>query len=137
MKQIRFSRAGKRRFNKRVNHLVALFRQDEQLFRREWHKQVQGWLREVHRRAKSWHLGSLRCYVESADGLLVPGGEHIFGLLEIANAMLAACGSEVEEIIGEETRLLLTNECVKAVAQLCDGRLIYLVGNRVYRKAKR
>lgn len=136
MKQIQFSRAGKRRFNKRVDHLVALFRQEEKLFRREWHKLVRGWLGEARRRAKSRREGSPRGYVESAGGPTVLGGEQILGLLEIANTLLAACGDEVEEAVGEETRLLLTNECVKVVKRLCDGRPNYLVDDRVYRRSE-
>lgn len=137
MKQIQFSRAGKRRFNKRVNHLVALFMQEEKLFRREWHKLVRGWLGEARRRAKSRREGSPCCYVESAGGLTVPGGEQLFGLLKIANTLLAACGDEVEEAVGDETRLLLTNEYINTVTRLCDGRPNFLVDDRVYRRAKR
>jgi hypothetical protein len=136
MKQIQFSRAGKRRFNSRVNSLVSLLKKNEQLFRREWEKLVQGWLNEVHRRANSWREGAEFRNVESVVGPIEQGRARVFGVLEIAEAMLAACGDDVEKLVGEETRRLLTNECVKAVAILCDGRLNYMVHHRVYRQAR-
>jgi hypothetical protein len=136
MKQIQFSRAGKRRFNSRVKSLVSLLKKNEQLFRREWQKLVQGWLNEIHRRAMSWREGAEFRNVESVDGPIEQGRTRVFGVLEIAEAMLVACGDDVERLVGEETRRLLTNECVKAVAILCDGRLNYMVDHRVYRQAK-
>ena len=136
MKQIQFSRAGKRRFNSRVSSLASLLKKNEQLFRREWQKLVQGWLNEVHRRANSWREGVEFRNVENVDGPIEQGRTRIFGVLEIAEAMLAACGDDVEKLVGEETLRLLTNECVKAVAILCDGRLNHMVDHRVYRQAK-
>jgi hypothetical protein len=136
MKQIRFSRSGKRRFNSRVNSLVSSFKNNERLFQREWQKLIQGWLNEVHRRAKNWRQGVEFRNVEGVDGAIEQGRTHIFGVLETAEAMLAACGGDVEKSIGEETRRLLTNECVKAFAILCDGRLNHMVDHRVYRQAK-
>jgi len=135
-KQIQFSRAGKRRFNRRVNFLVSLFWQNDQTFRREWHKQVQGWLKEIHRRAKNWCEGAELCNAESFDDSITQGKEQVFGVLEIAERMLAKCGPAVEKKVGEETRRLLTSECVKAVAYICDNRLNYMVNHRVYRRAK-
>lgn len=136
MKQIQFSRAGKRRFNSRVNSLVSLLKKNEELFRREWQKLVQGWLNEVHRRAKNWREGPELRNVESADGPIEQGRARVFGVLDIAEAMLAACGEDVEKLVGEETRRLITNECVKAVATLCDRRLNYMVDHSIYRQAK-
>lgn len=136
MEQIQFSRAGKRRFNSRVNSLVSSLEKNEELFRREWQKLVQGWLNEVHHRAKNWREGAELRNVESVDGLVEQGRSRVFGMLDTAEAMLAACGSDVEKLVGEETRRLITNECVKAVATLCDGRLNYMVNHRIYRRAK-
>lgn len=136
IEQIQFSRAGKRRFNKRVNTLVFLMKENEKLFRREWHKQVQGWLNEVQRRAKIWREGADVRNSESVDGSIVHGRTKIFGVLEIAEAMLAACGTEIESMVGDETRRLLTNECTKAVANICDSRLNHLVDHHLYRQAR-
>lgn len=136
MKQIQFSRAGKRRFNSRVNSLVSLLKKNEQLFLREWQKLVQGWLNEVHRRANSWREGAEFRNIESVDGPIEQGRARVFGVLEISEAMLAACGDNVEKLVGEETRRLLTNECVKAVASICGGRLNQMVDHRIYRQAK-
>jgi hypothetical protein len=136
MKQVQFSRTGKRRFNSRVNSLVALFKKDERVFRREWQKLMQGWLNEVHRRAKNWREGAEFRNIEGLDGPIEQGRTHIFGVLEIAETMLSACGDDVEKLVGSETRRALTNECVKAVAILCDGRLNHMVDHRVYRQAK-
>lgn len=136
MEQIQFSRTAKRRFNKRVNSLVSLMKQNEKLFRREWHKLVQGWLSEVHRRARDWREGREFRNTESLDGSIVKGRAQIFGVLEIAETMLVACGTDIEKMVGEETRRLLKNECVKAVANICDGRLNYMVDRHLYRKAR-
>lgn len=136
MEQIQFSRAGKRRFNKRVSTLVSFLKQSEKLFRREWHKQVQGWLSEIHRRANNWREGAEFRNAESGDGSVVRGRAQIFGILEIAEAMLAACGTDVDLMVGDETRRVLTNECVKAVANICDGRLNYMVDHHLYRQAR-
>jgi hypothetical protein len=136
MEQSQFSRAGKRRFNKRVDSLVSLLKLNEKLFRSEWHKQVQGWLSEVHRRAKNCGEGAEFRNAENVNSSIEQGRTHIFGVLEIAEAMLAACGSNVEKMVGEETRQLLANECIKAVAYICDARLNYMVNHPVYRRAK-
>lgn len=136
MKQIQFSRAGRRRFNKQVNIFVSLQKQNEKLFHREWQKQVQGWLSEIHRRAKNWREGTEIRNAENVDGSIVRGREQIFGVLKIAETMLAACGAEVEKLVGDETRRVLTNECVKAVAYVCDGRFNYMVDRHLYRQAK-
>jgi len=136
MEQIQFSRSGKRRFNSRVKVLVSLLKKNEALFQREWQKLVQGWLNEVQWRAKDWREGAEVRNVESADGSIEQGRTRVFGVLDIAEAMLVACGGDVEKIVGEETRRLITNECVKAVATLCDSRLNYMVNQRVYRRAK-
>jgi hypothetical protein len=136
MKQVSFSRSGQRRFNKRVNSLVSLLEKDERLFRREWHKLVQGWLGEIQRRARSWRGGGGARSAGSEGGLNIQGSEFVFGVLEIAGALLAACGPEVEGMVGEETRRLLKGECVKAVASVCGGQLNYMVDHRVYRRAK-
>jgi hypothetical protein len=136
MEQTQFSRAGKRRFNKRVNSLVSLQKENGKLFWREWHKQVQGWLNEVHRRAKDWREGAEFRNSESVDGSIVRGRAEIFGVLEIAEKMLAACGADVDRMVGDETRRVLTNECVKAVASICDGRLNYMVDHHLYRQAR-
>jgi hypothetical protein len=141
MKQIKFSRAGKRRFNRRVDALAALLKQNDKLFRREWHKQLRGWLGEIHRRAKNWREAEAKFRgSESPDGLSVEGKARIFGIVEIAETMLAACcekaEKEIEAAFVEETRRLLTNECVKAVAYIYDRRLNYLIEQRVYRQAK-
>src|SRR4051812_3668072 len=127
MTQIKFSRAGKRRFNKHVASFVSLLGRDEKLFRREWHKQVQGWLNEAHRRAGNWLEGARFRNAATADGLVAEGRARIFGVLDIAEVMLAACGAHVEELVGEETRRLLTAECTKAVANVCDSWLHYMV----------
>lgn len=136
MKQVQFSRVGRRRFNKRVNSLVSLLEQDESLFRREWHKQVQGWLSEIHRRAKNWREGAASRSDGGAGGPDGQGSELVFGVLELAGALLAACGPEAEGMVGEETRRLLKGECIKAVASVCGSRLNYMVDRRVYRRAK-
>jgi len=139
MKKVQFSRAGKRRFNARVTTLSSLLKEDERLFLREWHKQVQGWLGEVQRRAKNWRDGSEFRNAESADGSIVEGRAHIFGVLEIANIMLKECdkksGRDVEKLVGAETRRILTNECIKAVASVCDGRFNHMVDHRLYRRS--
>lgn len=136
MKQTQLSRVGRRRFNSRARYLVSLLTRSEELFRREWEKLVRGWLNEVHRRAKNWSEGAEMRNVASADGLAEKDGTLIFGVLEAAEALLFACGDDVEKLVGEETRKLITNECVKAVARLWDPRLNYMVNQGVYRRAK-
>lgn len=135
MKQIQFSRAGKRRFNSRVSSLVSLLDKNEELFRREWQKLVQGWLSEVRLRANIWREGAGVRNFESVGGLVEPGRARVFGVLDIVEETLAACGEDIERLVGVETRWLIANECVKAVATLCDGRLNYMVNHRVYRRA--
>jgi hypothetical protein len=135
MKQIRFSRAGKRRFNSRVNSMVSLLKKNDDLFRREWQKLLQGWLYEVRHRANNWREGAEVRNVESVVGLVELGRARIFGVLDIAEATLAACGEDAEKLVGEETRRLIANECVKAVATICDGQLNYIVNHRVNRRA--
>src|SRR4051812_44144524 len=84
MKHIQFSRAGKRRFNSRVQSLLSLLAWNEGLFLREWHKLVQGWLSEVHRRAKIWREGAEFHNTQSTEGIIDEGRLHVFGVLDIA-----------------------------------------------------
>lgn len=136
MKQIKFSRAGKRRFNKRVSSLHFLLEQNEKLFLREWDKLVQNWLFEIHHRARDWREGKEFRNSESSEGTLERGRTHIYGILDIAEAYLKAAGETAELLVGGETRRVLTNECARTVASICDGRTNYLVDHRLYRRAK-
>lgn len=134
--EIQFSRAGQRRFNSRVRGLLSLLEQNEKLFLREWHRQVQGWLGEIHYRASNWRNGTELRSAEDPDGVFEQGRTQIFGILNVADSLLVACGSEAERIVGDETRCLLINECIKAVASVCDGRLNHMVDHRIYHRAK-
>lgn len=136
MEKIKFSRNGQRRFNKQVKTLINLSQSNEKLFLREWNKQVQEWLRAIHRRAKNWKEGVEFRNTETTDGSIERGRTQVFGVLLLADTLLQACGEKIEKSVGSETRQLLTSECVKAVALVCDNRLNYMIDHKNYRRAK-
>jgi len=95
---------------------------------------VQGWLHEIHYRAKQTRVS---CKPDSAEHTIAQDRKEIFVVLDFAGALLTACGTEVEKMVGEETRRLLTSECVKALASTYDGRLNNLIDHRLYDRGRR
>lgn len=143
MMSIQFSRAGKRRFNKKVREFISLHRKNETIFLREWDKQVTEWIKEIHFRAKQWKEQPLEKsestiqldedeFFEAIDRL------PVFGVYEKAEAMITASGREIEELVGPTTRQTLENECVKAIAGIYDNRLnSSLIQHWFYKRAKK
>lgn len=116
--------------------MIDLSKKNEKLFQREWHKQVQEWLCVIHRRARNWREGVEFRNAENANGAIERGRTHVFGVLLLADTLLTACGAEIEKLVGAQTRQLLSSECTKAVASVCDNRLNYMIDHKNYRRAK-
>lgn len=131
----KLSKAGRRRFNKEIRELSETFKLNPALFERQWHKRVQGWLHEVHRRAKNWADGESFSDSETREGIVERGRTHVFGVVEIAKSVMLAFAPEIKAKVGAETTRILTNECVKSVAQVVDNRLNQLVDKK-YRRIK-
>ncbi|QYO65289.1 hypothetical protein [Leptolyngbya sp. 7M] len=130
------SRAGRRRFNRQISELQKLFSIDPIRFRSSWNKLVLGWLNEIHRRAKNWASGDEFRNTESAERLAERGRTEVFGVVEIAESVMHACGLEIEGAVSDSARSILQAECVKAVARVVDNRLNYMIDHKNYRRAK-
>jgi hypothetical protein len=130
---LKLSKAGRRRLNAQVKELRELCEKDPIIFRRQWHKRVQGWLHEVHRRANNWAEGTEFRNAESREGIIERGRTHVFGVVEIAEHFIKACGTSVSERVEKDTLSILSGECTKAVAAVIDRRLNYLVDKKYKR----
>lgn len=123
----KLSKAGRRRFNSEIRELKKTFELNPALFNRQWHERVQGWINEIHRRAHNWEEGETFTDELTREGIIERGRTHVFGVIDIAESVIQACGSEIAARVGPSTKRLLTNECVKSVARVVDNRLNQLV----------
>ena len=121
------SRAGRRRFNKRIRDLKEALKLNPDLFDRRWNKLVKGWLREAHRRANAWGIPDDQLKNYAKEQLIDIGKLEVFEVVEIAKSVIEACGPEISEKIGAMTVNQVTNECIKAVARVVDQRLNFPV----------
>lgn len=131
------SRAGRRRFNGKIRDLTETFDMNPALFHRRWNNLVQGWMREVHRRANAWAIPTEELQHYSKEQLVEIGKIEVFEVVEIARSVIESCGTGISKTIGATTIDELTNECVKAVAAVVDQRLDYQVDKRMYGRIKR
>jgi len=114
----RLSKAGQRRQNKSSKYLATLALQNELKFRCEWNKRVHSWLLEIRHRGEQLRSESdpkIEC-------------ERVFGVLNHAAHLIASCGTTVEQLVGDETRAVLANECCKVIASIF-GADLYRVYN--------
>lgn len=123
MTKIKFNRRSRHQYKTRVSMFTKLLDQNEQLFIREWNKLLAGWMGEIHRRRKNWQEGEDFRNEKNHDGVVETGRTLIFGVVELAEMYLEACGEKAEKLVGTTTRQVLTNECSKAVAMVADRRL--------------
>lgn len=123
MTKIKFNRRSRHQYKTRVSMFSQLLDQNEELFLKEWNKLIEGWMGEIHRRRKNWQEGADFRNEKNHDGVVETGRTHIFGVVELAEMYLKACGEKAEKLVGDATRKVLTNECSKAVAMVVDGRL--------------
>lgn len=129
------SKAGRRRFNKEIRELRETFEINPALFERQWNRRVQGWLHEVHRRAKNWADGEEFTASDTREGIFEKGHTHVFGVVKIAETVMTACGPEMQAKLEKETLRTLNNECSKAVGKVVDARLNKLIGTK-YRQIR-
>ena len=132
----RMSRAAQRRFNAQGSEFRRLIENDPGVCRHEWTKQVLGRLYEIHRRARNWSEGTEFRDGEIAEGLTERGPTEVFGVVECAERFIAACGQTCEDMVGKETRAVLTGERVTAVTRVVDRRLNHMIAHKNYRGAK-
>lgn len=144
MTNIQLSKAGKRRFNKKVKDLVWLLRKNEEWFLQAWNRLVVEWCKEIHVRAKTWKQEptvvdeAATTEVEEDKFCEALNRLPVFGIYEKAEAILTACGTDVEGLVGYATRQTLEAECVKAIAGIYDNRLnSSLIQHWFYKRAKK
>lgn len=130
------SRTGNRRFNNKVVDLKAALSQGEARFLNVWGKMVNGWITEIHYRARVWSNGKEFRNSTDRNDLVKEERQIIFGVVEIAERLLAECGDNAEHLVGQETRQILDNECVRAVARVSGKSLNSGMTQHWYRWAK-
>lgn len=94
-----------------------------EVFRLAWRKREQVWLDQIECCVK------LHRQVRGSTSMT---NDKIFDVLDAANRLIRECGNSVEDLVGNETRTILTNECAKAVARIYDRRLHQLVERKLY-----
>lgn len=111
--------ATQRREKREAARLRELAGQNPERFLMEWQSRIEGWVMEINGRARA-----------AADEN-VPPGEclPIFDILAKAERLLGLCGERAQQLVGDETRRVVENECCKAVARLTDPRLYRLTNN--------
>ena len=115
------------------NYTNLLAEGDIEGFRRAWEERVQGWLREIQRRVKLHRPLEETVSLNKVRRVSRRNVKtEIFEILDSANHLLLACGDAVEEMVGRETRAIITSECAKAVASVYDRRLYQPVTRGLY-----
>lgn len=131
------SRAGRRKFNKKIRDLKEALELNPMLFNRRWNRLVQGWLHEIHRRANAWAISDDKLKEYSKSQLIDMGQLEVFEVVDIAESVIEASGIEIRARVGAATVRELKNECVKAIAGVIDQRLNYQIDKKVYRRIKK
>ncbi len=120
------SKARQRRKAKLSKNLGLLARTNPQKFKKEWSKRLESWVDDVHNKGRrlrrQW---SQRLEIEEIEMDLET---EIFCVLRKAEELLSLCGSEVEALVGSQTRTVLSDECCRAFALSVEPRL-YKLGN--------
>lgn len=119
-----------RNLKKMARRYSELAQTDIVRFRREWDKRVQGWLYEIQNRVRCLRGGeNFTAWARSTEESLIVEQEAerlgIFDLYNRADDLLAACGKEVEQLVGAETRAVLSAECSKGVAIIYGNKRVY------------
>ncbi len=94
-----------RRKKTRRNYLACLAEADLARFNREWKSMLDGWTREIHRRAEN---------LVEPDGSPTPAA---FALIQDAIDLLTSCGQKALGQEYEGTLNCLTRACCKAVSK--------------------
>ncbi len=115
-----------RRQRKQVSYLVTTARENRRKFHYEWNKRVVSWLCEINRRG-----ALLRACDEEAAGV-----ERVFEVVDQADRLIAACGAEVDRLVGPETRQVLIGECCKIAARVYGPAMYRIVNHRWYGRVK-
>lgn len=106
-------KATQRREQRDAERLRRLASEQPEHFQRVWQRRLHAWVLEAIARGTA-----------AANAATVPNEcLPVFGVLEKAERLLAACGNEARQLVGAETRSLLENECCKVFARLADPRL--------------
>lgn len=124
----------RRRFNKQIRDLRDTFFLNRDLFDRRWDRLIQGWLHEIHHRATCWAEGKEFTDEITKEQIIEQGQMMVFGVIEIADSVLEACGPEIQSLVGTNTKELLKNESIRAVARVVDHRLNFPVDRHYHRK---
>lgn len=119
-----------RNLRKLARRYSELARTDIMCFRREWDRRVLGWLYEIQNRVRCLREGEL--LASEADNSAESSFDEretvrlgIFDLYYRADDLIAACGKEVEQLVGAKTRAELLAECKKGVDIVYGERRLY------------
>jgi hypothetical protein len=122
------SKSGKERFKQKVKVLQKVLSQNEKVFLKVWHKQVHGWISEIHHRAKAWADGRTAATSTDIFADCNEAKQSVFAVCQLADAFLKAIGERAEKLVGYKTRYVLEGECVRAIAKAVkeplDGSLV-------------
>lgn len=135
------SKTSERRFRKLARgyaDLVATGNVDK--FRLAWEQRMRGWLYEIEQRMRQ-HQERAEPDVITTDetrrGMEHNPNPRIFDIFDSANRLLKACGEAVEQLVGDETRAVLSSECANAVACIYDKRLYQPLRKQLYKRIER
>lgn len=114
------AKTAQRRRRGQVEFLISTARDDRRKFEHEWHKRVVSWLYEINRRGASLCSDA----AENSDA------DRVFEVVEQADRLIADCG--IDNLVGAETRRILTKECCKVVARVYGPGMYRVVAHRWY-----
>lgn len=107
--------ATQRREEKLAKELRALAVSNPTHLKFTWKNLLEGWSLEAIRRGRVLQQDSLESH-----------SLPVFDVLRKAERLLALCGPEVERLVGNKTRELLTHDCSKAFALAVEPHLYWL-----------
>ena len=105
-------KAAERRKSRREKYLAGLAKSSPDKFHAEWHKRMDSWLHEVHRRTRD--------LVDNEERTL----PSAFGVVTIAQNALKEAGINPAALEEHNSINMLTHACICSVASL-HGRELY------------
>lgn len=115
------TRTKKRRKKKQVTYLKRKAVEGSRAVRHAWNQRLQSWVEEIRRRKAMLRQGGATKEIGS-----------IFAILEHADSLLSECGSDIERLVGGETRRVLEAECCNAVAHIYGPSMYRLIQHNWY-----
>ena len=110
-------KAAYRRKKRRQNYFKLLSLNQPELFREEWGLRIESWTKKI---------------IRESNMFVYKSGKKVGSVYEIVGYALnelKACGEKAFQMEAEDTEIILTEECNKAIARIVEPRMHRLLSN--------